>query len=53
MKNIISHGNTSGDSFLSLAAKSKSVEMFKAVMVVIVDKLLEEEVSCCTIGQGI
>ena len=48
VKNIISSGDSRGDSLLSLAVESKSVEMFEAVMASVVDKLPEEEVSRCT-----
>ena len=48
VKNIISSRDSYGDSLLSLAVESQSVEMFDAVMVVVVDKLPEKEVSRCT-----
>ena len=48
VKNIISSRDSYGDSLLSSAVKSKSVEMLEAVMVVVVDKLLQEEVNRCT-----
>ena len=44
----MSSGDSRGNSLLSLAVESQSVEMFEAVMVVVVDKLPEEEVSRCT-----
>ena len=50
VKNILSSRDSSGNSLLSSAVESKSVVMFEAVMVVVVDKLPEEEVSRCTLG---
>ena len=52
VKNIISSRHGRGDSLLSLGVKSQSVEMFEAVMIVVVENLLEEEVSRCTLDQG-
>ena len=52
VKNIISFRSEFRGSLLSSAVESQSVEMFEAVMVVVVDKLPEEEVSRCTLGQG-
>ena len=48
VKNMISSRDSRGNSSLSLAVESQSVEMFEAVMGVVVDKLPEEEVSRCT-----
>ena len=52
VKEMISCTDNHGKGLLMAAVASKRVEMFKAVMATISDKLAEEEVRRCTVGKG-
>ena len=51
MKEIILGGDNRGTSCVTMVIATERVEMFRAVIATVSDKLTKKEVSLCTIGE--